>query len=106
MAVELYQQPASAAPVPAAPNAPSRALTVKGRKKAAILLVSLGSERAAEVFKHLHYDEIEQLSLEMAKLQQVDPTITSGVLEELAATVAAYDSLAAGGVDYAREVLE
>ena len=48
---------------------------VNGRKKAAVLLVALGPERAAEVFKHLHYDEIESLSLEMAKLQQVDPSV-------------------------------
>lgn len=107
MAVELYEQrspmPASPAPVPASPM---RTATVKGRKKAAVLLVTLGPERAAEVFKHLQYDEIEALSLEMAKLQRLDPAVTSDVLEELAATVEAYDSLAAGGVEYARDVLE
>ena len=71
-----------------------------------MLLVSLGPDRAAEVFKHLRDDEIETLSLEMAKLQRIDPMHTGTVLEELAATVEAYDSLLAGGVDYAREVLE
>jgi flagellar motor switch protein FliG len=105
VAVELYQQPEVVpAPTPAAP--PARTLNIKGRKKAAVLLVSLGPEKAAEVFKHLQYDEIEGLSLEMAKLHQVDPAITSGVMEELAATVQAFDSLAAGGVEYARDVLE
>jgi flagellar motor switch protein FliG len=79
---------------------------VKGRKKAAVLLISLGSERAADVFRHLRDDEIEGLSLEMAKLQRIDPTVTATVLEELAATVQAYDSLISGGVDYARDVLE
>ena len=71
-----------------------------------MLLISLGTERAAQVFKHLRDDEIEALSLEMAKLQRVDPGTSDSVLEELAATVTAYDSLNAGGVDYAREVLE
>jgi flagellar motor switch protein FliG len=42
----------------------------------------------------------------MAKLQRVDPGTAASVLEELAATVQAYDSLNSGGVDYAREVLE
>ena len=107
MAAELEQ---IASNVPAAP-APGGAPAVKrpqlaGRKKAAVLLVSLGPDRAAEVFKHLRDDEIESLSLEMAKLQRVDPLTTATVLEELAATVEAYDSLMAGGVDYAREVLE
>jgi flagellar motor switch protein FliG len=104
VAVELYQQPS--APVPTAPNAGPRVPSVKGRRKAAVLLVSLGPERAAEIFKHLHYDEIESLSLEMAKLQQVDPAVTTNVMEELAATVQAYDSLSTGGVEYARDVLE
>ena len=79
---------------------------VPGRKKAAVLLVSLGKERAADVFRHLREEEIESLSLEMAKLQRVEPATTAGVLEEMVATVEAYDSLAAGGVEYAREVLE
>jgi flagellar motor switch protein FliG len=106
MAVELYQQPQ--APTPPAPQSREqrREQQVKGRKKAAVLLVALGPERASEVFKHLHYDEIESLSLEMAKLQHIDPVVTGKVMEELAATVAAYESLAAGGVDYARDVLE
>src|ERR1700760_1823838 len=90
-----------------APGLPiPRASGVAGRKKAAVLLVSLGPDRAAEVFKHLRDEEIEALSLEMAKLQRGDPLTTATVLEELAATVEAFDSLMAGGVDYAREVLE
>src|SRR5579871_5827254 len=104
MAVELYQQPQ--APAPAAVPARSAGPRINGRKKAAVLLVALGPDRASEVFKHLHYDEIEALSLEMAKLQHVDADLTAEVMEELAATVTAYESLAAGGVDYAREVLE
>jgi flagellar motor switch protein FliG len=101
MAVELYQQPQA----PAAPkggNSPK----IHGRKKAAVLLVALGPDRASEVFKHLHYDEIESLSLEMAKMQHVEPNMTNKIMEELAATVTAYESIAAGGVEYAREVLE
>src|SRR5579871_410628 len=97
MAVELYQQPqAPAAPAPA-PG---------GGRPGGVLVVALGPDRASEVFKHLHYDEIESLSLEMAKMQHVEPATTTKILEELAATVSAYDSIAAGGVEYAREVLE
>ena len=108
MAAELEKAPTQApAATPAAAPAPAkRKLEIKGRKKAAVLLVSLGPDRAAEVFKHLRDEEIETLSLEMAKLQRVDPITKATVLEELAATVEAYDSLLSGGVDYAREVLE
>ncbi|HUA70227.1 MAG TPA: flagellar motor switch protein FliG, partial [Solirubrobacteraceae bacterium] len=109
MAAELEKAPTQSPAAQAAaapPAAPKRKAEIKGRKKAAVLLVSLGPDRAAEVFKHLRDDEIETLSLEMAKLQRVDPFTQATVLEELAATVEAYDSLLAGGVDYAREVLE
>jgi flagellar motor switch protein FliG len=77
-----------------------------GRRKAAVLLVTLGQDRAAAVFRHLREDEIEALSLEMAKLQNVEPTTTEAVIEEFAATVTAYDSFVSGGVEFAREVLE
>jgi flagellar motor switch protein FliG len=103
MAVELYQQPQ--APAPTGPPK-SGGPKVQGRKKAAVLLVALGPDRASEIFKHLHYEEIESLSLEMAKMQHLEPTMTTKIMEELAATVQAYDSIAAGGVEYAREVLE
>jgi flagellar motor switch protein FliG len=103
MAVELYQpEKAAAVPAPFKPLPPS----IKGRHKAAVLLVTLGSERAAQVFSRLREDEIESLSLEMANLQYLEPGLADGVIGELAATVEAYDSLNAGGVEYAREVLE
>jgi flagellar motor switch protein FliG len=107
MAAELEKAPTNA-PAAAAPAAvpAKRKLEIKGRRKAAVLLVALGPDRAAEVFKHLRDEEIETLSLEMAGLHRVDPRTTEVVFEELAATVEAYDSLLSGGVDYAREVLE
>jgi flagellar motor switch protein FliG len=107
-AVEVFQpQGAAVAASGAASAAATAALAkIKGRQKAAVLLVSIGTERAAHVFSRLKDDEIEALSLEMAKLQFLEPGLADGVLAELAATVQAYDSLNAGGVDYAREVLE
>jgi flagellar motor switch protein FliG len=105
MSVELEPRDPN---LPAAPGGQSanRTSSLNGRRKAAVLLVSLGSDKAAEVFRCLREEEIESLSLEMAKLQRVDPTMTDGVLAELAATVQAHDALTAGGVEYARDVLE
>jgi flagellar motor switch protein FliG len=100
MSAELETRKSSA-PVPSGSRA-----TLNGRKKAAVLLVTLGTDRAADVFKHLREEEIEALSLEMAKLQRVDQNTTENVLEEMVATVQAYESLSAGGVEYARDVLE
>ena len=104
-AVEVFQ-PQGAAVTASSAAAAAALAKIKGRQKAAVLLVSIGTERAAQVFSRLKDDEIESLSLEMAKLQFLEPGMADGVLSELAATVQAYDSLNAGGVDYAREVLE
>ena len=102
MAVELFKP----AP-PATTGAIGKpAMTVRGRKKAAVLLVSLGAEKAAEIFSCMRDNEIEALSLEMAKLQWLEPGMADVVLEELAATVEAYDAVTAGGVEYAKDVLE
>jgi flagellar motor switch protein FliG len=109
MALELSDAGSPSAEVaPRGRRAPARgnATRLTGRHKAAVLLVSLGADRAAEVFRHMREEEIESLSLEMAKIQQVDSSMSSTVFEELAATVEAYDSLAAGGVEFAREALE
>jgi flagellar motor switch protein FliG len=84
----------------------ARTARASGRHKAAVLLVTLGSDHAASVLKHMREDEIELLSLEMAKLHNVDPGFTEAVLEEFSATVSAYESYVSGGVMYAREVLE
>jgi flagellar motor switch protein FliG len=105
MAVEVYQQPQVPATQPPG-RASAAAAKMNGRKKAAVLLVALGPERASEVFKHLNYDDIEALSLEMAKLTSVEPAVTSKVLDELAVTVQAVDSMASGGVEFAKDVLE
>ncbi|CAN5214276.1 hypothetical protein BH20ACT16_BH20ACT16_10510 [soil metagenome] len=83
-----------------------RASRLGGREKAAVLLVSLGHERAAEVFRHLKEDEIEALSLDMAKLQQVPADVSAEVWEEMVETCLAEAYLAEGGVEFAREVLE
>ena len=42
--------------------------SLSGLQKAAILLISLGPEKSALIFKHLKEDEIEELTLEIANL--------------------------------------
>ncbi|OCL27083.1 flagellar motor switch protein FliG [Orenia metallireducens] len=77
-----------------------------GKEKAAILLVSLGPDASAEVFKHLNDDEIEDLTLEIANLDKVPADVKDGVLDEFHQMCVAYDYISHGGMDYAREVLE
>ncbi|HEY7259713.1 MAG TPA: flagellar motor switch protein FliG [Gaiellales bacterium] len=77
-----------------------------GRRKAAILLVSLGSRGAAEVFRHLPNEMIEQLTVEMATMQAVEPEYASTVMQEMVDTAYARGYIAEGGLRFAREVLE
>jgi flagellar motor switch protein FliG len=77
-----------------------------GVQKAAILLITLGPEKSATIFKHLKDDEIEQLTLEIANTRSVSPALKDEVLDEFYEVCLAQQYIAEGGVGYARELLE
>ncbi len=79
---------------------------LNGRQKAAVFLVTLGSEISAEIFKHLREDEIETLTFEIARLDSVDAEERNTVLLEFQELMMAQDFITTGGIDYARELLE
>ena len=56
--------------------------SLTGRQKAAIFLVSLGSDISSEIMKHLREDEVETLTFEIARLETVDAEYKDAVLEE------------------------
>jgi flagellar motor switch protein FliG len=105
--VEAGEEMVGAAPQRGATaDASSRKKALSGRQKAAIFLVSLGSDVSAEVFKHLRDDEIEQLTFEIARLEAIEPTEKDQVLVEFQELMMAHDFISTGGIDYARELLE
>lgn len=77
-----------------------------GRQKAAILMITLGPEASAAIFKHLLDDEIEQLTLEIAGVRSVEPEVRLKVMEEFHELLAASEYIAKGGIEYARKLLE
>lgn len=77
-----------------------------GRQKAAILLISLGPDVSAEVYKHLSEEEIEKLSLEISSVQKVDSKAKDSVVEQFHQIAIAQDYISQGGVGYAKTVLE
>jgi len=79
---------------------------LNGRQKAAVFLVTLGSEISSEIFKHLREDEIESLTFEIARLESVEPEDRDSVLQEFQELMMAQDFITSGGIDYARELLE
>ena len=77
-----------------------------GREKAAILLVSLGQEFAASVFRHLKEEEIEQITLQIAAVRKVEPGEQAAIVDECRQMMLANEYIEQGGIEYAREVLE
>jgi len=77
-----------------------------GKQKAAILLITLGPDVSAQVYKHLTDEEIEQLSLEISSVKKVDRDLKETVLDQFHQIVRAQDYISQGGIDYAKTVLE
>lgn len=77
-----------------------------GIQKAAILLITLGPEKAATVFKHLKEDEIEQLTLEIANIRNVTPAEKEAVLNEFYEVCLAQQYIEEGGIGYAKDLLQ
>ncbi len=77
-----------------------------GRQKAAILLISLGPEVSAQIFKHLRDEEIEQLTLEIANVRKVDNAEKEAILAEFHQICLAQEFISQGGITYAKEILE
>lgn len=79
---------------------------ITGLQKAAVLLIALGPEKSANIFKHLKEDEIEQLTLEIANTRSVSPATKEQVLNEFYEICLAQQYIAEGGIAYAKELLE
>ena len=77
-----------------------------GRQKAAILLITLGPEKSAQIFKHLKEEDIEQLTLEIANMRTVTPEEKEEVLNDFYQICVAQEYISEGGIAYAKEILE
>jgi flagellar motor switch protein FliG len=77
-----------------------------GRQKAAILLISMGPDVSANVYRHLSEEEIEKLTLEISGVRKVDSRAKEEVLDEFHQIALAQDYIAQGGIAYAKEILE
>jgi len=76
------------------------------RQKAAVMLMVLGPQMAGTVVRHLDEDQIEVLSLELARLDKVTPEQREAVIGEFYEVAIAQDFIAEGGVEHARKMLE
>lgn len=77
-----------------------------GVQKAAVLLIALGPEKSASIFKHLKEEEVEELTLEIANTRNITPQMKDEVVNEFYQICLAQQYIAEGGINYAKEVLE
>ena len=77
-----------------------------GVRKASVLLLTLGTEKASRILKHMSDEDIERLTLELAKLEKVNDNEKKSVLTEFVTNFRAREFMASGGIEYARDMLE
>lgn len=77
-----------------------------GKQKAAILLITLGPDISASIYKHLTEEEIEELTLEISTIKNVSADEKEKVLEEFYNMAMAQDYITQGGIGYAKMLLE
>lgn len=76
------------------------------RQKAAVIMMVVGPETAGNVIRHLQDDQIELLTLEVARLDRVSPEQREATIMEFYELAVAQDFIAEGGIDHAKKVLE
>jgi len=75
-------------------------------RRAAIFMVSVGAASASRIFRYLSEEEIERLTSEIAKLENIPATELQEVNEEFHRMALAQDYISSGGLTYAQEILE
>ncbi len=80
--------------------------SLSSKEKAAILLICLGEDQAAQIYKYLNEEEIEQLTLSLSAIHRVSPQMKEEVLEEFYEICLAQEYISEGGIGYARTILE
>lgn len=79
---------------------------LSGKEKAAILVISLGPDVAAQVYKHLSEEEIERLTLQISQVRKVDSNLKEEIITQFHQLALAQDYITQGGIGYAKTVLE
>ncbi len=107
-------EPAPEAEAPAPPEPieapglgkPSLIDTMSGAQKAAAVIVSLGVDKASHLYQYMEPEDVEQITLEVAKLGYLDADSTEAVLNEYYQMCMTNKAVTEGGLEYAKTVLE
>lgn len=85
--------------------AEQKQVPIDGPQRAAILLLTLGEEDAAEVLKHLSARDVQTVGTAMAGLSRVSREQVEGVLDRLSEDMSQQTALGMGTEDYIRKML-
>lgn len=77
-----------------------------GPQKVAIICMALGPDAAAKITQKMSPEEVDQISFEIARSDNVSRSLVEAVMDEWLTRMLAADSIAAGGLQVAREILE
>ena len=75
-------------------------------QKAAGVIVSLGAEKASQLYQYMEGEDVEALTLEVARLGMMNAEETEAVLTEFYQNCVTNKAVTEGGLEYARAVLE
>jgi flagellar motor switch protein FliG len=78
---------------------------LSGVRKAAILLLTLDQDQAAEILKRLPPEAVEEVSREIASLDEITVQTRKEVFGEFYNTALANAYLSEGGLEYAKTLL-
>ena len=90
----------------AAPAKSSHGQQLTRQQKAAAVIVSLGTEKASQLYQYMDPEDVEQITLEVARLGYLDSGTTEDVLNEYYQMCLTNKAVTEGGLEYARAVLE
>ena len=79
---------------------------ITATQKAALVLVALGVDNASEILRELSETEVEDISIEIAKLRNVSADVLNNVIEDFYQMMMANNYIIQGGIKYAKDVLE
>ena len=97
-----------AQPVPVAAEQPRPSLieNMGPEQKAAAVVVALGAEKASLLYKYMDPEDVEQLTLEVARMSFLDSETTEEILNDFYQMCMTNKAVTEGGLEYARAVLE
>jgi len=91
---------------PANPEKTEPHQELNGKQKAALVVVSLGADRASQIYKYLGEHDVEELTFEVAKMGRTTNSMVEDTLEQFYRLCVTHKMMTDGGMEYARAVLE